>query len=318
MKNIILISILMTSFVGQGQVDFSEYKYIVIPKRFDAFKKANQHRTSTLVKHLFSEKGFATVYDDNLPAELYNNRCMGLFVDLIDDSSMFTTKVSLVLNDCEGKEFLLSDQGKSKKKDYEESFGEATNDAFQSFQDLKYTYKPKREEKKEEAITISFENDVKTVEERPNLTKNKDSMVAQEATEERQYYKDQRPTESDFKKPVEEEKKMVEQVATEEEQRFESKEPIESVYEKSEASSSKVTTTNPYMGVLYAQALPNGYQLVDSTPKIQLKIYKSSMPNVYIAKADDKDGVVYTSDGKWFFEYYDNETISVEELNIKF
>ena len=71
-------------------------------------------------------------------------------------------------------------------------------------------------------------------------------------------------------------------------------------------------------GTLYAQELQNGFQLVDSTPKIQLKMYKSSMPNVYVASADDRDGVVYTSDGKWFFEYAENGIIIKEELTIKF
>ena len=80
----------------------------------------------------------------------------------------------------------------------------------------------------------------------------------------------------------------------------------------------KSTSIKSITDVLYAQEIQNGFQLVDSTPKIQLKIYKSAMPNVYLAKADDKDGLVYTSDGKWFFEYYNDGAIVVEELDIKF
>jgi len=42
------------------------------------------------------------------------------------------------------------------------------------------------------------------------------------------------------------------------------------------------------------------------------------MPNVYIAHAEGRDGVVYTSDGKWFFEYQENGQVVKEELTIKF
>ena len=130
-----------------------------------------------------------------------------------------------------------------------------------------------------------------------------------------QYYKDNRPVESNIKKGASTaEKKMVEQKATKEEQSFKSMEPVASEIRKA----SDISAAKTIVGVLYAQEIPNGYQLVDSTPKIQLKIFKSSMPNVYIAKADDKDGVVYTSDGKWFFEHYEVDQVIREELEIKF
>jgi hypothetical protein len=42
------------------------------------------------------------------------------------------------------------------------------------------------------------------------------------------------------------------------------------------------------------------------------------MPNVYLAEADGKDGLVYSMDGKWFFEYSKDGNLVIEELNIKF
>src|SRR5690606_29612955 len=82
----------------------------------------------------------------------------------------------------------------------------------------------------------------------------------------------------------------VQQQATPEVQSYKDMTPVPSDIEKSTA-------------ILYAQEIPNGYQLVDSTPKILLKIFKSSVPNVYTAVGDDKNGMVYNRDGKWFFEY---------------
>ncbi len=308
----------MVSFTAKAQFNINDYKYVVVPKRFSDFKKENQHRSSTLVKHLFSQKGFETVYDDNLPNELNTNKCLGLFVGLIDDSSMFTTKTKLTLKDCNGKEVLVSQQGKSKNKEFEAAFSEAVTEAFESFGIPNYSYQPKVEEKTEESITVSFKNDVKTVENKPEESMQKDVLVTQEATKENQSYKDRTPIPSNYKIVAETEKELVEQKATIEEQSYTNKEPIVTDYQKEESEIENEVASKSITGVLYAQELPNGYQLVDSTPKIQLKIYKSSMPNVYLAKADDKDGVVYTSDGKWFFEYYSTGNMIVEELNIKF
>jgi len=305
----------MVNFIGNSQVDLKEYKYIIVPKRFAGFKKENQHQTSTLVKYLFSKKGFTAVYDDNLPADLIRNRCLGLYVDLIDNSSMFTTKTALSLKDCNTEEVFLTQEGRSKSKDYKYAFKEAITKAFDSFASLDYSYVSKEGEKKEEPVTVSFKNDVKTLEETPNLKKNQDSLVEQIATKEVQYYKDRRPIETDIKMAEpSSEKKMIEQKTTQEEQSFKSLEPVQTDYKKGEP----VSTSKVFTGILYAQELPNGFQLVDNTPKIQLKIFKSSMPNVYIAKADNRDGVVYTSDGKWFFEYHQEDQIVREELNIKF
>lgn len=306
---------LMAGFASEAQVNLNEYKYIVVPKRFDGFKNENQHQTSTYIKYLFSKKGFSTVYDDNLPEDLAANRCLGLYVDLIDNSSMFTTKTVLGLNDCNNQEVFFTQEGKSKKKDYKDAFTEAISKSFGSFDSIDYVYEPKEAAKQEEPVTVSFKNDVKTLDDQSKVAQKNDPMIEQIATKEVQSYKDRSPVASDYKKAkASGEKAMVEQEASKEEQSFKSMEPVPTDYVKEQA----VSLSKVAVGTLYAQELPNGYQLVDSTPKIQLKIFKSSMPNVYIAKADGRDGVVYSSDGKWFFEYYEGAQIVKEELNIKF
>ncbi len=320
MKNIVLSIFLVVSFVNEIQAQLNDYKYIVVPKKFDGFNRENQYKTSTRVKHLFTQKGFNTVYDDNLPEDLKANGCLGLLVNLDNKSSMFTTKATLVLKNCSNEVVFSSVQGKSKKKEYEASFAEAIENAFSSFDAISYSYEPNIKEETSEPVTVSFKNDVKKLEERPNLNKNKDPLIEQEATEERQYYKDRRPVGSDFKKAKETTQNVVKQVATEEEQSFESMEPETSseypIKDSSKNQSSSIMKTD--VSVLYAQELSNGYQLVDSTPKIRMKLLKSSSPNVYIAESGTINGVVYMENGKWFFEYYNASELVTEELNIKF
>ena len=70
---------------------FNDYKYIIVPKKFDAFRKENMHSTSTTIKYLLTKRGFNAVYDDALPDDLFQDRCLGLVAILQDDSSLFVT-----------------------------------------------------------------------------------------------------------------------------------------------------------------------------------------------------------------------------------
>jgi hypothetical protein len=313
---------LVTSIANVAKAQFDDYKYIVIPELFDGFDKNNQHQTNSLVKHLFDKNGFNTAYGGNLPADLQQNACLGLYVQLVDRSTMFTTKTTLVLKDCNGSEVFSSLQGRSKEKDYKVSYGNAIRDAFRSFEGIKHSYVEKTPATSEEPVVISFKDDVKKLDQ-PNRGRQPDPMVEQETSEERQYYRDRRPVPSDFKKAETKEvqKESIDQVATPEEQRYEAITPVESDIQKEEPTVQKTTpplTMLQDFGVLYAQELPNGFQLVDSTPKIQMKLRKSSSPNVFFAEADDTNGVVFSQAGKWIFEYYYQDQLVSKELNIKF
>lgn len=308
------------SYVGTAQVSLNDYKYIVVPKKFNDFKTENRYQTSSLIKHLFTEKGFTAVWEDDMPEELSNNRCQALFVDLEDKSSMFSTKITIILNDCNSQQVFATLEGKSREKDFRKSYSEAIREAMTSFDGLDYKYNGKSDE--DEPITVSFKNDVKKLEEEKKTSveaKNKDKgVIIQEATRERQTYKSKEPKESEFKK-VEKTEPPVEQIATREEQSFKTLEPVSTDIKKPEVEKvvSKVLTSG-VDNTLYAQKLDNGYQLVDSSPKIQLKIRKTSMADYYLAEGSGKSGVVYAKSGKWYFEYYSEDQLIVEELNIKF
>jgi hypothetical protein len=42
------------------------------------------------------------------------------------------------------------------------------------------------------------------------------------------------------------------------------------------------------------------------------------MPGVYMAEKETGSGLVYQKEGKWYLEYYDEDNLIKEELNIKF
>ncbi|MEM9143342.1 MAG: hypothetical protein AAGA86_10175 [Bacteroidota bacterium] len=320
MKRLILLLMGTVFNIGTAQMVLNDYKFIIVPKRFSDFKKENQYQTSTLVKHLFTQKGFQVFYDDNLPMDLNSDRCLGLLVKLNNNSSLFTTKVNLDLVDCFSKTVYSTQEGRSKEKEYKISFNEAIRESLRSLDGFQYTYNGKVENR--EPITVSFRNDVKHVEtdmQNKAAVNERKPTVRQEATPENQLYTDVAPVQSNIKKGGDMPGKTVEQVATPEERTYTNRAPVPSTMVKQETKGDDIVSEIPGLqGLLYAQELDNGYQLVDSTPSIVMKLLHSSLPEVYHAKFGNSGGMVYKKGSKWYFEYYSLGKLRVQELNIKF
>lgn len=70
--------------------------------------------------------------------------------------------------------------------------------------------------------------------------------------------------------------------------------------------------------LLYAQPTSYGYQLIDSEPKVVMKVYKTSNPVSFMAKKGDVQGALVSKDDQWFFEYYQNDKLISEKINVKF
>jgi hypothetical protein len=72
------------------------------------------------------------------------------------------------------------------------------------------------------------------------------------------------------------------------------------------------------VNMLFAQPIKNGYQLVDNTPKVVMKVYKTTNPAIYSATKGTIQGVLISKDNQWFFEYYEKETLMSEKIAVKF
>jgi len=281
MKTKVLYILLFAMGVsGAVNAQLNNYKYIIVPKKFEAYKTVNKYQTSTLVKYYFEQNGFNAVYDDALPSDLANERCLGLVADIEDSSSLFATKLNITLKDCNNVEVFRSMEGKSRIKEFNESYKDAIQKAFVSFSGMNYSYVPKTKLKvqDEAPVTISFKDDVKTVEEEPAKY-----VVEQKSTMDEQVYKAIEPKPSNITRAVVE----------------------------------KTELPDP-SSVLYAQAIGNGYQLVDSSPKVVLKLEETSMDNVFMTSYNGNNALVFKKNDKWILEYSDNGEKIQKELNIKF
>ncbi len=71
--------------------------------------------------------------------------------------------------------------------------------------------------------------------------------------------------------------------------------------------------------LLYAQPTESGYQLIDKSPKVVMKLLKTSQTNVFIAIKDNVQGsLILKDDGQWYFESYQNDKLVSEKIIVKF
>jgi len=272
MKKLILLGLFLITASISAQESLNQYKYIIVPKKFDFLKEPNQYRVNTFTKYLFEKNGFTAVYDDSQPQDLRVNPCLGLKANVVDESNLFTTKMFITLENCQGVTVFTSAEGRSKIKDYEKAYHDAIEEAFVSIGALNYYHAPA-----ENNMALMPAASASTS---PMATKVSEASVAT---------------------PVEDASQSAESMANS---------------ASSQVEVATASTVDQYKDVLYAQPTSNGYQLVDSSPKVVFKLTKTTQPNYFLIQGGN--GFVYKKDGQWIAEYYEGETLKQEVLNIKF
>ncbi len=285
MKNAIF-TLLLLGVMSASYSQLNSYKYIIVPKKFDIFNEENLHHTSTLVKFLFQEEGFNVVYDDALPEDVADKRCLGAVVDLEKESTLLTTRLTIVIKDCAGTEVYRAVQGSSREKEFRKAYHEAIRASFVSFSSMDYKYEPA--EQTEEPVTADFSNDIRSVDEAGQEAMAAEGAVVQIATPEEQLYKDRQPQPSSYTKGTQ---------------------------ESEEADTAATESAAP---VYKARELSNGYELIDETGAIWLTLFETSTPDVFLAKKEGRNGMIYKKESNWFFEYYEDDVLKVKEVQILF
>ncbi len=76
------------------------------------------------------------------------------------------------------------------------------------------------------------------------------------------------------------------------------------------------TTKGKNLTTLYAQAIENGFQLVNTKPEVIFILLKTNVKDTYLIK--DKNGSFYKKDSIWVAEYYLGNKLVKEEYQVKF
>ncbi|WP_341216436.1 hypothetical protein, partial [uncultured Wocania sp.] len=262
-----------------SQTNLNDYKYVIVPKKFDFLKEENQYRMNELGKFLFEKQGFITLMEgENYPDDFKQNRCIGLNSNVLKESGMFKTKLTVVLKDCNDQVIYTSQLGESRIKEYDKAYTEALRNAFKSFEDINYSYVPNNKN----VVTV-IKKDVET--------KNEVAQEIQKLKEEIQSLK-------------KENKEVIEVVET--------KAEVEEIV----VVPVKETVIEGASNVLYAQVIENGFQLVDSSPKVVYRIKSTNLDNVFLV--ENKSAIIYKKGDDWILEFYSNNVLKQETLNIKF
>ncbi|RZJ70021.1 hypothetical protein [Flavobacterium sp.] len=254
MKKLFTVFALLIALTFQAQTSddahqtLNNYKFVIVPSKFSFLKEPDQFQLNMFTKMYFEKYGFKVFYDtDLLPPEAAGDNCNKLFADVIAETNMFVTKLTVVLRDCVNKEVYRSDKGASRDKDYKISYRQALREAFKSFDTLVYEYNGKDGIRGELGGAALPASKLKTA---PNPQK--DDVIVDKNT-------------------------------------------------------------------LFAQPIENGFQLVNSEPKVIYKLKKTSSDQVFLAEKDGQTGTfIAKGKGKWVFEYYVNGQLKTDEVSVKF
>lgn len=279
------ITLFFIAFGVLAQTNLNNYKYIIVPNKFDFLRQENQHRLNELAQFLFNKNGFTALMEgSDYPNDLVANRCLALRSSVIKDTGMFKTKLNVVLKDCNDKVVYTSAVGESREKEFKTAYNKALRAAFDSFEALNYKYEPKQSPVSSQPVEVVEEVKAQTQEEIKKLKQEIETLKKETV-------------------------KVEEQVA-------EVKERPKVVPNENQVVASNTTSNKSASDVLYAQAIDNGFQLVDSSPKVIYKIKTTGVNNVFLVQG--KSAIVYKNDDNWFLEHHTPNAKIVEKLNVKF
>ena len=120
MKNYLVVAMFLVSGMSISQ-KLNAFKYAIIPEKFSFLKEKNQFNLNELLKFGMIKYGFEPFYDtDILPNDLSNEN--KVLVDVLQNNSIFSTNVTIVLKDFKNNILHTSIEGKSREKNLDVSY----------------------------------------------------------------------------------------------------------------------------------------------------------------------------------------------------
>ena len=282
-----MICLVVTSVFSQS--DLNDYKYVIVAKKYDFLKEADQYQLNSLSKFLFNKYGFEALTEgEKYPEDLLKNRCLALNADALKDPGMFKTKLAVQLTDCNDQLVYTTNLGVSREKEFKKAYVEAIRDAFKSFETFNYKYQPK---------------------EKTTTAKAEESVDKKEVVKEIQK----------LRQEIESLKKEKLEVVNENQEQVVSIAEVKILDEKTPVVEkiTEITQVNENpSNILYAQETENGFQLVDSSPKVVFKIIITGVNNIFLV--ENETAIIYKKGDSWILESSESGSSTIKELNIKF
>jgi len=265
----------------QAQININDYKYVIVPNKFDFLNEPDQYRLNTLTKVLLEKHGFTTIMEDEkFSDDAVLNNCLSLKANVLNESGVFNSKLKVQLKNCKNEVVFTTAIGSSREKMYQVAYTLALRQAFRSFHTINYQYQ-------ENPDILAYSKNGNKV----------DNIEIEKLKEEIKVLKEEKEAQNNVAKNV----------AKVDTTLIEDTKVIESI--------TKVEETVA-VDVLTAVRITNGYQLKDNALQVVYTIKKTGIPNVYIV--EDKEAIIYMLNASWVMEYYENEKLQSKTYTIKF
>lgn len=120
-----ITALVLISFGMLNAQQISDYKYIIVPKKFNDFDE-NEYKLNAYLKNLLKKKNYEILSEDaaTWPIEVQQNSCLAATADVKKKKNFLKNKVEIVFTNCNQKEFGLVD-GVSSIKEYDKGYQDA-------------------------------------------------------------------------------------------------------------------------------------------------------------------------------------------------
>src|SRR5690606_11029655 len=101
---LIISVVLLSTTTIFSQESINNYKYIIIPTKYEFLKSEDQYQVNSLTKFLFNKHGFtAFMANEEFPEDLKTNRCLALYADVVEQKAFLKTRLQIDLKNCDNK-----------------------------------------------------------------------------------------------------------------------------------------------------------------------------------------------------------------------
>ncbi|HUH28475.1 hypothetical protein [Gelidibacter sp.] len=296
--------LILFNFKGTSQESVNAYKYVIIPTSYNFLNEPDQYQINSLTKFLFEKQGFKTLMaDEEFPADLNSNRCLGLYADVEKHKAFLNTKLQIHLKDCNNKVVKSSEIGESREKDYNKVYNLAIRDAFKSFENLDYTYQPSSQIT-QQSTGLPNQN-VENPKAQEEIDRLKREVAALKEMERQQA---EAQAAAQVKASSDQERVNI-QVKENQSGQNAAEIVLAETLKKETKSDESIQT-------LFANPVENGYTITDASSKVLYHLVFSGKEDVYIVKG--QDAIVYKMNNSWIVSKASDSGVSMKTLNVKF
>lgn len=131
----------LSMFSQEGSIN--NYKYIIVPERFEFQKSEDSFQINSLTKFLFNKYGFNVLLSrEQYPDDLSKNKCLALTTRMNESSKMFGKEINFDLVNCKNIVVYSSKNATSNLKEFNRAYQDAIRKTFESLKAVNYNYQP--------------------------------------------------------------------------------------------------------------------------------------------------------------------------------